>query len=116
MTAITAGSNTSRTIGVKSFTVTVASVVVNGFVTQTPVKNPMVCGLALFFREVRHGDRAAAARLVDDLHALRDQLFFLQHFGDRARQKIRAAAGTGVNNRFDLFARFEFLAPGALAG
>jgi hypothetical protein len=75
----------------------------------------MVCGSPLFFCEIGHGDRAAAARFVDDLHALRDQLFFLQHFGDRARQQIRAAAGAGVNNRLYLSARFEFLTPGKIA-
>ena len=68
--------------------------------------------LALFFGEIGHGDGRAAAGLVDDLHALGDELFFLQQFGNRARQQIRAAARTGMNHGFDLFAGLELLAPG----
>jgi hypothetical protein len=59
---------------------------------------------------------AAAAGLVDHLHALGDHFFFLQHLRDRAREDIRTAAGAGVDTGFNLFARFEFLAPGAYPG
>ena len=42
-TAITAGSSSRRAIGVRSFSDTLASLLVSGLVSHTPVKMPMVC-------------------------------------------------------------------------
>ena len=42
LTAITAGSSTRRAIGVRSLRVTLASALVSGPVSHTPVKKPMV--------------------------------------------------------------------------
>jgi hypothetical protein len=48
LTAISAGSSTSRTTGVMSFTVTFASDCVSGFVTQTLVKTAIACASPFF--------------------------------------------------------------------
>ncbi len=47
-TAITAGSSSRRAIGVRSFSDTLASLLVSGLVSQTPVKMPMVWASPFF--------------------------------------------------------------------
>ena len=91
-------------MGVRSFTVTFASALVSGLVSQTPVKMPIVCASPFFSTRYAAATAPPPPGLLTTCMRTGSSFSFSSISDDRAREHVAAAAGAGVHDDLDRLA------------